>query len=396
MAKLDLTPADPDLRQVRFHVDYGSPGGFAGTIIEDPTPDAGTDPWLFYAEGLLIARADATSNGWQLQVIDREFTEAHQMTTRTLVDLFELATTALARLYETFAGPPATSPPEQDPQAAPSVLDVGVVETGPKPNDLVAAPHNGFRLDRGVLAERMDAEGEVDEDAGISGFGETAAEQIAGAVMHAETVKALTVPDGLQLTVLKPVPDNVVLALRETHEAAAEMQQRRRAAGLPAERQVATWHIDTGWLCGGDDGTFGGLCVTLEEVCTLANGLVPSLRALLDGEETLLDLIDEPLTVLSYNSQGRLGSYRSGVEGLTEGDPDQTRSLWPLLILALEAGEASEDWSGDRQRAFQLEGGGERYLARQLSDASARLVREGAATPAQLPEPEDGFAPYLR
>jgi hypothetical protein len=393
MAGLDLTPADPDLRQVRFHVDYGSPGGFTATIIEDPTPDAGTDPWLLYADGLLIARADASNKGWKLGVIDREFTQAHQITARSLVDLFEHASSAVARISETFTG--TESPLAR--AAGPSVLDVGVVESGPKANDLVAAPHNGFRLDRGVLAESMDAEGEEDPSAGISGFGDTAAERIAGAVTHAETVKALTVPDGVELFVLKLVPaaDAVVLTLRETPERAAGLKERRRAAGLPDERQVATWQIDAGGLCGEHD-TFSALCVTLEEVCEMANGLVPALRALLDGEETLLDLIEEPLTVLTDNSHARLGSYRSGVEGLTEGDPDETRSLWPLLIRALETGEASEDWSGDRQRAFQIEGGGERYLARQLCDASARLVGEGAATADELPEPEDGFAQYLR
>jgi hypothetical protein len=379
-------PADPDLQQVRFHVDYGQPGGFVGAIIEDPTPDAGTDPWMFYAHGHLIARGNATREGWSVTVSDEQFIQAHRMTAGMLEDLFERGSHAPVGAYEIFARPAATR------EAKPGGTVLSVLDVG-----LVAAPPNGFRVDRDVLAESVDVEDARDEDARIQDFGETSAEQIAGAVMHAELAKALIVPDGLQLEVLKLVPqaDAVVLAIRETHEAAAERHERRRAAGLPIERQLATWHIDAAWLLDRDASTFRGLCSTLEAVCTTANGLVPGLRALLDGEETLLDLIAEPLTVLTYNNRARLGSYRSSVEDLTQGDPAQARDLWPLLIETLERGEAAEDWDGDRQRTFQLEGGGERYLARQLCDLSTRLVREGAA-PEDLPEPDDGFAPYLR
>ena len=371
-------PADPDLRQVRFHVDYGSPGGFAGTIIEDPDRAAGTDPWLFYAEGRLVASADAIREGWVVHPVDHEFIRVHAMTATQLESLFERASYAVTRLNEVFAGPAEEDLPRRQHTALPSF------------------PFS-FRLNRAKLKESMDAEGEKDQTAGIDLFGDTAAEQIAGAVIHAENAKAILIPDGVELTVLKLVPaaDAVLLTLRETPEQAAGMQARRHAAGLPGERQVATWQIDASGLCG-EDNTFGGLCATLEQVCELANGLVPVLRALLDGEETLLDLMDEPLTVITFNNQSRLGSYRTGVEELTEGDPDITRLLWPLLIQALESGEAAEDWDGDRQRTFQLEAGGERYLARALCDESHRLIREGAATPGELPEPENGFAPYLR
>lgn len=59
----------------------------------------------------------------------------------------------------------------------------------------------------------------------------------------------------------------------------------------------------------------------------MANGLLASLKALLDGEELLIDLIAVPLTVLTYNDRARLASYRSNVEEITEGDPDQTRNV---------------------------------------------------------------------
>lgn len=370
-------PADRDLRQVRFHVDYGSPGGFAGTIIEDPDRTAGTDPWLFYTDGRLVASADATREGWVVHPVDHEFIRVHAMTATQLESLFERASYAVTRLYEVFAGPAEEVLPRRCDTALPS------------------AP-GSFRLNRGKLEESMDAEGEKDEAAGIEQFGDTAAEQIAGAVLHAENANAILIPDGVELSVLTlaPAADAVVLALRETPEQADGMRKRRHAAGLPDERQVATWRIGASGLCG-EDTTFGGLCLTLEQVCEIANGLVPVLRALLDGEETLLDLIEQPLTVVTFNNQSRLGTYRAGVGDLTEGDPDITESLWPLLIQALESGEAPEDWDGDRQRTFQLEAGGERYLARQLCDESHRLIREGA-TPGAFPEPENGFAPYLR
>ena len=383
-------PDTADRQLVRFHCDYDSPGGFIGTISQDPDPDVdpGFGMWMFYADEHLIARGENVAPGtWSVSIHDPGFVAAQKITDRQLQDLFERGSEAPNGPYEVLVQSAAGD-------TAPSIA---CAAAGPKPNALRAAPDKGFRLSRTVLAESVDAESEADANTGSPRFGETSAERIAGAVMHAELAKALTIPDGLQLEVFKLVAeaDAVVLAIRETHEAAAGMFERRRAAGLPVERQLATWHIEGAWLLGGDDGTFGGMCVMLEEVCTIANGLVPSLRALLTGEEMLLALLAEPLTVLTYNLRAQLGRYRTSVDGLTERDAGQTRDLWPLLIETLERGEASEDWDGDRQRAFQLEAGGARHLARQLADARTALVQAGTATLETLPEPVGGFAAHL-
>jgi hypothetical protein len=262
---------------------------------------------------------------------------------------------------------------------------------------LLAPTGDGFRLDRGVLGDSLHAEGDADEGCGLQHFGETPAEQIVGAVQHAELEKALHIPEGVDLDVLKlpPAANAVILTIRETFEAATAKCEKRKAAGLPTERQIASWTIEPGWLSDGDAPTFGELCSTLEEVCNVANGLLASLKALLDGEELLMDLIAVPLTVLTYNDRARLASYRSNVEEITEGDPDQTRNVWPLLIEALERGEASEDWDGDTQRAFHLQPGGEPHLARQLADARTALIAAGKVTQDALPDPDGRFERYL-
>lgn len=254
-----------------------------------------------------------------------------------------------------------------------------------------------FRLDRTALAASLAAEGEEDEGYGLEHFGDSPAEQVAGAVLHAEDAKALHAPDGVEVYVLKLTPEanGVILALRQTHEAAAPKLAAREAAGLPTERQLASWTLEPNELSEGQTRTFGGLCETLEEAFGIASELLPSLRALLEGEQQLLDLISEPLTVLSYDHRARLSDYRAGVEEITQGDPDSTRDLWPLLIEALECGEASEDWDGDRQRAFRLERGGEPHLARQLIEVRAALVNAGGLPADALPDPTGGFDSYL-
>lgn len=253
-----------------------------------------------------------------------------------------------------------------------------------------------FVLDRGVLATSLNAEGDTDRGCALEHFGETPAEQIARAVQHAETAGALTTPDTVDLYVLTATPNAVVLTIRETHDATAPRLDDRRAAGLPIERQIATWHIEPGWLSDGDADTFGEVCETLEEVCRVANDLLPSLQALLDGEARLLALIAEPLTVLTYNIHGRLGEYRSSVDGLTEGDPDTTESLWPLLIGTLEDGAASEDWDGDRQREFRVQPDGRVHLAAQLARTRASLIGEDKIVAGRLPDPDGGLDAYLR
>jgi len=262
---------------------------------------------------------------------------------------------------------------------------------------LVAPAGDCFRLDRGVLADSLHAEGDADEGCGLQHFGETPAEQIAGAVQHAELEKALHIPESVDLDVLMlpPAANAVIFTIRETFEAVTAKFEKRKAAGLPTERQIASWTIEPGWLSDGDAPTFGELCSTLEEVCNVANGLLPSLKALLHGEELLMDLIAVPLIVLTYNDRARLASYRSNVEEITEGDPDRTKDVWPRLIEALERGEASEDWDGDRQRTFHLQPGGEPHLARQLADARTALTAAGKVTPDALPDPDGGVERYL-
>jgi len=289
--------------------------------------------------------------------------------------------------------------PEQQPTPAGTLVpsDVAVITTGAKPNDLVAAPHNGFRLDRSLLAESVDAEGEEDEDCGVQRFGDTPVEQIAGALLHAENSKALEIPDGVDLYALKLVPaaNALILAIRESPDVSGGSLERRKAAGLPIERQVASWTVDSGWLSDAGDHTFLGLCLTLEEVCTIANGLMPALRALLDGEQVLIDRIEQPLNVLTYNLRGRLSSQRYSVQDLAEWDAGTIASLWPLLIEALETGEASEEWDGDRQRAFTVVEGAERYLARQLIEARTALLDAGTVQAKALPDPDSGFEQHL-
>lgn len=275
--------------------------------------------------------------------------------------------------------------------------DIAVITTGEKPNDLVAAPHTGFKLDRSVLAESIDAESEEDEDCGIQRFGDTPVEQIAGALLHAENSKALQTPDGVDLYALKLVPaaNALILAIRESPDFSGGTLGRRKAAGLPGERQVASWSVDSGWLSDAGDRTFLGLCLTLEEVCTIANGLMPALRALLDGEQLLIDRIEQPLNVLTYNLRCRLSSQRYSVQDLAEWDAEAIASLWPLLIEALETGEASEEWDGDRQRAFTVVEGAERYLARQLIEARTALLDAGTVQAKALPDPDSGFEQHL-
>ena len=165
----------------------------------------------------------------------------------------------------------------------------------PDTNPQAATPANTrFTLDRGVLAASLDAEDDADRACSLEHFGDSPSEQIAKAVQHAEAAGALKTPDSVDLYVLTATPNAVVLTIRENHQATTPRLDDRRTAGLPVERQLATWHIEPAVLSDGDAETFGELCKTLEEVCRAANGLLPGLRALLDGERRLLDLIAVP------------------------------------------------------------------------------------------------------
>jgi hypothetical protein len=361
-------PDTGDRQRVTFHVGYGCPGGFVGTISEDPEALGDPTVWVFYAEEKLIARGDRPAEGsWMVDVEDPEFLATHQLTPRQLQDLFERGSQAPNGPHGLFVAPTAPA-------------------------------GDRFRLDRGVLADSLQAEGDADEGCGLQHFGETPGEQIAGAVQHAELEQALHIPDGVDLDVLKlaPTANAVILTIRETFEAATAKHEKRRTAGLPRERQIASWRIEPGWLSDGGAPTFGDLCSTLEEVCNVANALLGSLKALLDGEQLLMELIAAPLTVLSYNSRARLASYRANVEDVTEGDADHARNVWPLLIETLEHGEAEEEWDGDRQRAFHLQPGGEPHLARQLVQLRNTLQAAGKLTPGELPDPTGGFESWTR
>lgn len=159
-------------------------------------------------------------------------------------------------------------------------------ETGPKPNDLVSAPHNGFRFEWVTLADSLGAVDYEGTDGGIQRFGDIPAERIAAAVRHAEMCKAIAGPEGVVFSVLKLAqrPDTVILGLHEGHDRATSKLQQREEAGLGARRQVTTWEIEPHELSDPQDPTFGGLCLTLEDVCDRLNGLLGPLQALLDGE----------------------------------------------------------------------------------------------------------------
>jgi hypothetical protein len=192
-----------------------------------------------------------------------------------------------------------------------------------------------FTFDRGVLARSLGADSDEDPR-GQVGFGDAPADQIAGAVSHAEVSGALKTPVAVALYVIPATPDSVMLTVRETHEVAAPRRQARAELGLPDERQLASWEIESGWLTDGHVDTFGALCDTLQEVCRVANGLLPSLQALLDGEQRLIDLAEEPLTVITYTNRGRLTTYPVALDDLTEHDSERTKNLWPHLLDALE------------------------------------------------------------
>lgn len=252
-------------------------------------------------------------------------------------------------------------------------------------------------LDRASLGQVMN---HTDEDpaTGIEQFGDFPAEQIGGAVLYAETEGALCLPKDVEMIVLvlRRSADAVVISLRESDAVRASQNLADRSdAGLSNERQVSGWIAETSSLIPADAHTFDGLCKTLDAVCEQATRLLPSLDALLDGEQRLLDEIAEPLTVLTYNLRARLACFRSSVEAITAGDPDHTREVWPTLITTLEAGESSEDWDGDRQIAYQVDPVGRPHLARQLLAARTDLVTAGCLTPADLPDPDRGFGAYL-
>jgi hypothetical protein len=253
-----------------------------------------------------------------------------------------------------------------------------------------------FTLDRERLTAKM--LDDYGEPVGINSFGESDPERVAGAIRYATYGGAVTCPAEISLIVdaLPPVTASVILSLCESHEVRAHQgMQRRIDAGLSDERQVSMWSLETESLIDRDNTEFQGFCSMLEAVCAHATRLLPSLRAMLDGEQRLLDRIAEPLTVLTYDTRARPDWSRSSVEAFTQGVPEQARVLWSQLIVTLEEGEDNGEWDGDRQRALTIEEKDRPYLARQLLALREGLIANGDASAEQLPEPEDGLAAYL-
>jgi len=252
-----------------------------------------------------------------------------------------------------------------------------------------------FRLDRERLTAKM--LDDYGEPVGIDAFGESDPERIAQATRYATDGGAVACPAEITMIVdaLPSVAAAVILSLCESHEVRAyQGMQRRTDAGLSNERQVSLWSLETEHLIGEDAG-FQGFCSAVERVCAEATNLLPSFRAMLDGEQQLLDRIADPLTVLTYDTRARLSCYRSSVQALTEGDADQARALWPQLITTLEEGEDKGEWDGDRQRTYSVEDRDRPHLARQMIALREELISNAQATAAQLPEPIAGFDSYL-
>ena len=261
----------------------------------------------------------------------------------------------------------------------------------------LATPKRAITFDRARLADVM-CHSEEEPASGVEQFGDHPADQIARAVLHAEQEHALSWPAEIDVivTVLQRSASAVVISLRESNDAiTGEHLQARRDADLLTQRQVSTWSIAISQLMPENADTFDGLCKTLEAVCEEVTRLLPTFDALLDGEQRLIERIAEPLTVLKYDTDGRLGSYPSSVDGLTDGDAEQARILWPLLVEALEDGLANDEWDGDRQRAYLVEDIDRPHLARQLFALRDDLIANGDASAEQLPEPNDGLAAYL-
>jgi hypothetical protein len=259
----------------------------------------------------------------------------------------------------------------------------------------INASPDEFTLDRDrVTAKMLEDYG---EPVGIDSFGESDPERIAQAIRYATYSGAVTCPAEITMIVdaQPPTAGAVILSLCESHEVRAHQgMQRRIDAGLSDERQVSLWSLETEHLIGEDTG-FLGFCATVERVCAEATKLLPSFRAMLDGEQQLLDRIAEPLTVLTYDTRARLNCYRSSVQALTEGDADQARALWPQLITTLEEGEDNGEWDGDSQRAYSVEVRDRPHLVRQMLALREELISNGRATAAQLPEPVAGLDSYL-
>lgn len=255
------------------------------------------------------------------------------------------------------------------------------------------AAASNFTLDRILFARYLNV---ADEPTswGLGAFGDSPAHQVAGAVSCAKEARTITAPDGVHLEVYAIDGSRIVLVLSDRPPASAELRA-RAAAGLPLYRHIGVRRHWSALKPAAKRGTFTGTCEAIEHVLVAADDLAPAVGVLQLGEVHRVSRHAEPLRVLTYNSRGRLATYTTSVSQLTEDDPEQVVNLWPLLIEALETGEAAEDWDGDRQRTFLLRADSETHLARQLSAARAHLLHTGAVAAEVLPDPAGGFDRYI-
>lgn len=263
----------------------------------------------------------------------------------------------------------------------------------PVNHDRASAANSNFTLDRIQFARHLNV-AEEPTSWGLGAFGDSPAHQVAGAVTCAKEARTITEPDGVHLTVYATDGSRVVIVFSDRPPTPAELRA-RAAAGLPRCRHIGTTRRWTSLKPAAKRGTFTGTCEAIEHVLVAADDLTPAVGVLQLGEVHRVSLQTEPLRVLTYNSRGRLATYTASVSQLTEGDPKHVVDLWPLLIEALETGEAAEDWDGDQQRTFLLRAGGETHLARQLNAARAQLVHGGAVAAAVVPDPAGGFSRYI-
>jgi hypothetical protein len=255
-----------------------------------------------------------------------------------------------------------------------------------------SAATTNFTFDRFQLARTLKV-ADHPTSWGLGAFGDSPAQQIAGAVTCAQESRTITEPDGVHLQVYAIDGSRIAIALCDRPPAPTQHQV-RAAAGLPRYRHVGTSRHWTDLKPAAKRGTFTGTCEAIEHVLLAADDLTPAVGALLLGEARWISLHAEPLRVLAYNSRGRLATHTTSVSHLAQDAPTLV-DLWPLLIEALDTGEATEDWDGDQQRTLLLRSGGETHLARQLNAARARLVHAGGAADGVLPDPHGGLGRYL-
>jgi hypothetical protein len=257
-------------------------------------------------------------------------------------------------------------------------------------------PHTAnskFTLDRAAFATHLHLDSD-DTRYGLYAFGSTRAPQIATATKRALACRAITPADSAQLHVFPAEGASVAITVREQPPTPTQLHA-RATAGLPCYRHVGDTRDWPNLKPARPADTFTGTCETIEQVLAAANELLPALGTLQLGEAHAMSLLAQPLRVLTYNHRGRLSTDTSSVPDLAEHDAEQTIDLWPLLIEALETGEAAEDWDGDRQRTLLLRTGGATALARELIAARARLVHHGTVAVGVMPDPDGGFSRYL-